>query len=513
MKKLKTLAICATLLAGASAAQAADIELNVWGASAQFLFWNDVSDSFLTNVEGCSNIVSVKDTRVDKAKNAYTMGTNCTNRGNKSIIIRYSSKASYDGVKALLGTAGTDKAGTIVTAADFSTVITGSACANPNERPMADETVANQSNGFLGALKCVPVNVGASDVAADMFTQVSGGSLKGPLGGAATSRSNLAVTVDPAILATKNPVVVPFGFFVNKGVTYNKCVSGNANAGTLCSANSDCTTGTTAALCAGTTDGLALAIDGSNANTIDNIGRAQVVNIFSKNAVNWSDFGGYFTAKPIVACLRHAGSGTHATLDKAVMRGTDWGKALSPAAKTVANYNPGFANAFWFNDGSADEMNCIDGQITGQVGGRGDIGAIGYADADATPGANVVAIKYNGVMPSRQAVRNGWYDFYANQNLYYNKTAHDLTVDTTPSSVAGGVFVAGSKDSIGFGAVLDDLANFAAVPSNIPNGTGPTSFGVDKTKYWATEGEMRWNKDADNKFVIVKKTPSAPQTP
>lgn len=513
MKKMsKALVVGASLIACAGTAQAADIEINLAGASAQWLFWNDVADSFLASAEGCQNITQNRENpAVSKSKQGYTYGENCANRGGKSILIRYSSKASYDGVRAMKGFANVDDSwGAITLDGSGNTVINGGVaqlCTNAAERPFADETVT-ANGGYIGALKCLPVNVGASDVAADMFTQTSSGKLKGPLAAAtdtSKTRSNLAVT-DLTGLSSKSPVIVPFGFFVNKGVTWKKCGTAAStvderNKNSFCLTNADCNTA------GGET---------CQSTTIDNITRPQAVAIFSKTATNWSDFGAYYDAKPIVACLRHAGSGTAAALDKTVMRGDVWGKNLSPTATTAASYPPA-SNAYWYNDGSSDMMKCVDGQITGGTGSRGDIGAIGYADADQTNLTNTVGIKYNGVAPSRQAIRNGWYDFYTNQQLYYKTADHTATKDTTPSSitVTGGVgtFVNGSGNGT-FGAVLDDLNNFASLPQNIPDGTGPGSFGVDKTKYWATDGEMRWNRNSDKAYPMTKiANPVVPQTP
>jgi periplasmic binding family protein len=514
MKKMsKALVVGASLLACAGTAQAsADIEINLAGASAQWLFWNDVADSFLTQAEGCTTVTQNRENPdITKSKQGWTKGTNCVNRGGKSIIIRYSSKASYDGIRAQKGIANTDDSFGAVTIhpTNGSSVINGGVaqlCSNANQRPLADEDAPTANGGYIGSLVCRTVNVGASDVAADMFTQISVGKLKGPMAAAADTsktRSNLAIT-DLSGVSSKTPVIVPFGFFVNKGVTWKKCGTATStvderNKNSFCLTSADCTG-------AGET---------CQSTTIDNITRPQAVAIFSKTATNWSDFGAYYDAKPIVACLRHAGSGTAAALDKTVMRGDVWGKGLWANAATAASYPPA-SNAYWYNDSSTDLMNCVDGQITGGTGSRGDIGAIGYADADQTNKTNTVGIKYNGVAPSRQAIRNGWYDFYTNQQLYYITADHTATKDTTPSSITitGGVgtFVNGSGNGT-FGGVLDDLNNFASLPQNIPDGTGPGSYGVDKTKYWATDGEMRWNRASDKAYPIVKKTPTVPQTP
>ncbi len=174
------------------------------------------------------------------------------------------------------------------------------------------------------------------------------------------------------------------------------------------------------------------------------------VNIFTGQVISWPDFGAGYAPLPIVACLRHAGSGTMATFDYGVIKGNGWSAAplattetyngnsngpLGPSPYTAVNAgwpdgtipttpayiandgNPG--ETIWFNSGSADEMKCINIQA----------GAIGYSDSDqltgsgATTYGNVAAVAYNGYFPNRVNIRNGLYDdFWTNEWLYYNPT-------------------------------------------------------------------------------------------
>jgi hypothetical protein len=139
-------------------------------------------------------------------------------------------------------------------------------------------------------------------VAGDSFVQESHGEKFGPRGGGWYEVGLSGV--DCSGLTPHNPLIVPFGFFVNKGVTAKQCLPpvATANQYEYCMTDADC--GGAAGSCV--------------TDTINNITRLQAVNIFSGYASNWSDFGGYFTEQPITACLRHAGSGTHATLAYAV---------------------------------------------------------------------------------------------------------------------------------------------------------------------------------------------------
>jgi len=196
-------------------------------------------------------------------------------------------------------------------------------------------------------------------------------------------------------------VVVPFGFFVNSAVTAQTCTAGLI--GNYATAASQCDTAPAKG------DGVLGA-----ASTITNISREEATLIFSQSVADWSDLGSYFTAQPVVACLRHAGSGTHAALDQTVMN-SGWGNNIA---------NTETAGSIWFNQGSSDMMKCINGNSTASTNGS-LIGAIGYADADQAIGAakisqNVKQLKYNGFYPTRTAIRNGLYDFYTNAWLYTN---------------------------------------------------------------------------------------------
>lgn len=467
MKKMKNFVKAAiagaSMLAMVGTASAADVNINIYGASAQHLFWNDAADDFLTS-KGCTGVVQDQ----FDSKHGITKGT-C---GSDTVYIRYSSKASFDGIRAMKGSGG-DPDG----------------CGSPYFRKMVDETTCPW-DGVGGtnclALKCVDVTLGASDVAGESFTQESHGQLKGHLGGGWIDR--VFTGVDASGLTPYQPLVVPFGFFANNSVTKTKCLgpdpteptadahkaiskwgyqcydpdedghsedcigyykcidgtcSGGVNAGQACTRANQCP-------------------DVDEANTrceripLDNITRLMANMIFNGQAWYWTDFGAWYNSDPIVACLRHAGSGTHATLDYAVMRGNGWGW---PLWTTESASDP----TVWFNDGSSDEMKCID-QLAG---------AIGYADADQLAGSsnypNVHALRY-GVEPTREKIRNGEYDFYSNQWMYEDPNEPNYS-QTHPWVV--------------------NLYAFASNPANIP---------VTKANYWATQGEMVFNKTSDQAY-------------
>jgi hypothetical protein len=464
-KIMKGMLMGGALLALTAPVHAAEVNINIYGASAQHLFWNDAADNFLTS-KACTGVAQDE----YNSKHGITRGT-C---GSDIVYIRYSSKASFDGIYAVKGAVNTDN------------------CGNAFQRKMVDEDTCTGwtlGGAACTALKCMEVNIGASDVDGASFLQESHGQLKGPAGGGFIDRTFPPSGVNTSGLIPHQPVVVPFGFFANNSVQKTKCLgpdpleptatahkavstwgyqcydpdndghsedcigyykcvgtapsqtcSGGVRAGQSCTRANEC-------------PDVALANTSCKRIPLDNISRIMAVNIFSGQAIYWTDFGAWYNADPIVACLRHAGSGTHSTLDWAVMRSAagDWGWPLV-TAENVAD------PTVWFNDGSSDEMNCINTKV----------GAIGYADADQLEGTdnypNVHALKYNGVEPRRTKVRNGEYDFYSNQWLYF-KTA------LTP--------------------LQQNLIAFASDPDNIPG---------SKAKFWATKGEMWFNKANDRVY-------------
>jgi hypothetical protein len=151
-----------------------------------------------------------------------------------------------------------------------------------------------------------------------------------------------------------------------------------------------------------------------------------------------------------------------------------WGANLVKIANNSTNpsyLNPITPPTIYFNDGSSDEMACVNGQL----------GSIGYSDADQItkiPGtyANMTALAYDGAMPDRVNIRNGVYNnFYANQWLYH-KNGHPW---------------------------INDLCNYANQPANIPS---------SMANYWATSCEMVFNKAKDTDWPQYIGA-TCPQTP
>ncbi len=410
-KILKGALIGAGLLA-LTATVHADVDINIYGASAQYLFWNDTADNFLSE-QGCTGVAQANAGSSD----GVTQGT-CGSDG--TVTIRYSSKASFDGIYACNGQlppSGTPNCGGSPT--------------QLRQRLMAN-TVASPS------VQCQTVTIGASDVAGSTFGQNSNGQLRGHRLGGFISRNVAAINPAPATVLCR-PVVVPFGFFKN-----------------------------TAAL-----------------PSIDNLTYTQAGIIFSGAFTMWSDFdnstaaGGSadYPAKSVIACLRHAGSGTHSTLVAAVLKKFNGYSVVTDESE----------GQIYFNDGSSDEMRCI--KENGGVS-TDDSGAIGYADADQCGNSGICAplgpvtisgvtftdsgatlIAYQGALPTKSNIQNGVYDFWSTQWLYL-----------CPGSSAAQT------------AWANDLCAFASDPDNMPSG---------KTAWWPTANEMR----------VIKTSDFAPVTP
>ena len=416
-KLLGTLVAGAAVLAIAGTASAETKEINIYGASAQFDFWHALASDFIKAQTGCSGA-----TPIQKTYNSSNKVTYATCGGN-DYIIRVSSKASFDGILALKGDDSMAASGAAAEKCEASDPGDPGASLRPYYRKMADET--SGSGTTASALKCVKVNIGASDVAGESFTQYTYGRVKGPatpVGTAPIERSFSGI--DTTGMASAQPFVVPFSFFANTG---NSALNAAMN---------------------------------------NNITRMQAVLLFSGQVTNWQDLGSSYPDLHTVLCLRHAGSGTHSTLDYAVVKGNGWGSSLTSYENRpddTGNYDSSMPDTY-FNDGTGDMLACLNGQT----------GAIGYADSDkgdftshaVTGYANVKAIKYQGEYASRDAIKNGRYDFWTNEWAYKDSTYADS-------------------------AFMTSLLTFAADPTKIPS---------SKVNFWAVQNEMKYEKATDQAY-------------
>ncbi len=400
IKNLFTLAIAGTaLVASVGTAVAAPTmtgDIDIYGASAQYNFWTRESYNYMS-AAGCTGMKSAK---TKDGKHFIMQGT-CPNGVHN---FRVSSKASYDGPLSIQGNTTNPNR---VTKCD----------PNYNQRMMMDpgkvvswgtgtnSTVLDNTSTGTGNEdsfnSCFAVTGGASDVQVTSFKQISQGQLKGPFGGGNVNRNFTGTgAVTATGLADCRSVVVPFSFYINNGVT-------------------------------------------KGGQQITDITTAQARLIFSGQIFDWSDLGTGFDALPMYACWRHAGSGTAATLDLAVMRPA----LLQTSEDTSTPYY------FWFNDGSSDEMNCI----------SNNAGGVGYADADQSLSSypSVHQLTYNGVAANKANITAGKYDFYTVQNLY--------TTSSVPTDMA-------------------NLCTYMQVPAHNSN------------PYYANTCEMRYIKAGDTLY-------------
>jgi len=365
----------------------------IYGASAQYNFWKAQAPTFLTT--NCGTAVAFSGSPAADTNSWIVVDT----AGNWFAV---ANKASYDGICSIAG----DPASVAACALYAPTTCP------PGQR---NRPVFN-GGGLTGALVCAPVTGGAADVQAATFSQITAGELNGPLGGGVISRdftTNPLAGIDAGVLDDYNPVVVPFAFYVNTSVK----VTGIAGPGN------------------GITE------------TVPNLSTSQIKLLFSGQIKDWSDLGSYtdmdgttwsFNAKQTVVCMRHAGSGTHATLDVTQMTvPSTTGSSSLLEVENCSNFagcdagalNSGAHGAsswgFFFNDSTSGVLNCLGGSGTW----GNNLGAVGYADADkgvnptgyGTPGS-IQQVALNGVSANPNtiaaSIENGDYDFWTIENLY-----------------------------------------------------------------------------------------------
>lgn len=458
-RTIKTLLAGGALLAVAGTANATDI--NIYGASAEFNFWKVAAANFIINPSGfaCNPALSVPaptGTTQNPAistdgKHGVIQGNGCTSSliPDGKVTIRFSNKASYDGIYSVLGSTNTQADTTCGSTA--GTWPTGPLF----QRHMGD---LPPTGTVVLTTSCYPVTVGASDVPSYAFVQTSSGHTQGPnpSNTATVSRNFGASGIDTTPLTAgdptgaglpwQQPVKVPFAFWVNNQVTAKTCATG-PRIGDYCSSDLDCSTVTSPS-----NNGTCGA-----ATTINNMSREMANQLFDGQIKMWTDFGAGFVAQPVTLCYRHAGSGTHATVDLAVMNHGGWGKPLlTKEVSATSTKNPVVA---WFNDATGDEAYCLQNVPY----------SVGYLDSDYSVGTNTNIIgpmKYNGSYPSASNIINGIYDMWADQSLYIPNS-----IDST------------------------SLAAATALVTYLNNGANLDANGYHQ--YWAASSEMKVIKDTE----------------
>jgi hypothetical protein len=262
-------------------------QMSLWGASAQYQLYLQSLSSFLQNAPySCGGGVVEKD---DGSKFAIFDATGCNGLGDE-IIIRLTSKASYDGVLALAGTAKAEDiayAGTAYNsnaqnfcspadawpAASQTKGVMPDCCPGGNPIFAGDTCSGNACNYYYRVMYnstskdfgCFRVDLALSDVYSTSFTEAMdtadptdtgfptfGGNPK-----TFDGSTNVITQTMISGFTSYNPLVVPFGFYASTDVYYYTC-SGGASAGQQCgayqcasgaNAGQDCTPATATAVC------------------------------------------------------------------------------------------------------------------------------------------------------------------------------------------------------------------------------------------------------------------------
>ena len=372
----------------------ADTNINIYGASAQYKFWNSAAGPFLkdtTQGPGCTASFSAEGADdTNQEDHGITKGTGCVS-GDATWYIRYSSKASFDGIRSMQGIEGSD---------------TPTACTNKRQREMADETQTDWGTGLVSGLTCKTVTVGASDVEANAIAGMySYGHRTYDQTTDEVEKDMTSSTIYDTGLDNYRPIIVPFAFFAETNVPYT------------------------------------------------NMTKLMAAHLFSGAVKKWSSFGATAgTYDNVTLCMRHAGSGTHATLNAVVLDGVN-------ILEEEVYGGTGSYNVF-FNEESTDLMNCLAAYP----------GSVGYADADKNASnkwPTVGLMTYQGVSASKANITNGMYPFWAAQWLY-------VTSKTTDDPV-------------------DKLAVYASKGDNMPSSRDP---------YWAAADEMKVNKSNSFSFPV-----------
>jgi hypothetical protein len=466
MKKtmFKTILAAASLAAVAGTAGAQDI--NIYGASAEFNFWKGAGIAFLQAAApaglGCGTVSgAIKD---PSGKSFIIVGSGCSNStvlgADTNVNFRVANKASYDGIFAVTNSSDSQ----------------GTPCGGANNARSMANAAASDTQAVDG---CNVVTLGASDVPANAFVQKSSGPLQGPLPSGTqasiTRVFNNGAGVDTAALGTLalntnyyQPVKVPFGFFLTSNVKAKTCNTLSPTPGDFCNADIDCgSTGTPAVPIAGSCN--------TTSAPVSNITREMVTELFHGTLANWSSFAG-FDSLPVTVCVRHAGSGSHATIDLALMNKA-WGAAWPASSIT---------NKFWYNDSTGDLLNCMrEAQATTKTGRQTTVtGAIGYADADTdlTNGGLVASgviygpLKYNGTYPNAQNIISGVYDLYADQTLYLAPTANTANSYGVTQKAATDLLMSYLNDSTGSHLNGTSFRNFWAAAAEMKVGRSGNPF-------------------------------------
>jgi len=528
-----SLVLAACALAWAPMARA-QVEVNFWGASAQFFLYsamtsgnpsvgignpgytpNFLSDTLAAGGAACTAVTWAYDSTGGDYFWAHGTGCPSTASGGVAdssgiIDIKIGYKTSNDAIWSVNGLADSTDAtvycGNVTNATNYMRPMpNGTPPAGQGSTPYLPSTIAPST------ASCENVSVAMSDEAAAYFTQISYGNRYGAyytttnslicrqFGGSADCIDG-ATPSKPAVndsnLSFWNPMADPGAFYVNTSVQEWTCVGG-AHNGDMCTGTGDSGTGEycgTGGTC--------------TQATLGNISRMMAIQIFTGQIYNWDQFGGGFSGGPIYACMRHTGAGTNVTLDYAVL-GDSHGwlpygvSNMTRKDSSVSKNNPTNQGGpwTWFYDTIPTQLACVNGEISSSTytSAGSAIGAIGYTDADrsvtATGAAaigsltslpNVAILAYNGNVASRRNVRNGLYDFWSTNFTYYNPNSSWSATNGPGYTVFNALvnYATGQGDN----ATSTDQQNAAARFNSL----------AGKGNFWATIGEMNYTKAGAN---------------
>jgi len=439
MKKLM-IALLAVALGLSLYGTASAVDINVYGASAQYNFWSKQGQNWLLSATGanCGSISAGPLSYTSSGapfhgqKYFFITGASCGAVGGGSITVRVTAADSFDGLDAV---AQLPYAFDSVVPNSPNThhldpmAANGTPCGTGQRTMLADAT--NNPPNFPADYGCFPVVLGASDVTPDIFTQhtnFAGSYFDGPKGTAAawgpinlSTGSNLPAGMGG--LTHFQPVVVPFGLWLNNSVQLATCASSSPvpYAGSPCdpSSSGQCGTGGTCQAAANVTN---LPLEWLNL-------------ILTGKVANWNQLNSAFSSVPVTLCLRVPGSGTLATLDYAVLKRTGGSLPVRESTST--------APFVWFNFTSGDVEKCVNAES----------GAIGILDADDTAvtiangGYGPVGVE--GQLPTRTNIRTGLYDYFTFENLYESASC------------------SGDISATGCNQLVTNFTDFSNLPENI----------------------------------------------
>jgi len=448
----------------AGAANAATYEITLAGASAQYTYWKEAGPDFLElDYPACTTVhkfnESKKGTHNFSDDLGIAYGTGCKVNGgtNDTVIFRYASIASYTGVQLPLAI---EKDANCANMGEWRQIELTSCFDN------GDPATGNWNNN-CDAVTCASTNVGASDVAGEAFTQSSTGWKTGPkfTGAPETYTKNSSdIYVDTTAypnLKNRRPIVVPFSLFVTSDIQNMPTV--NTPSGTM-----------------------------------KNLTQLQALLLMSGQVTNWEDVnidanGDPATDTRVTVCYRHAGSGTHATMDHVLLHGD---ASMIYEAQNIGSAGP----KIWFNKGSSDSMFCLsyDGGVDGSYPYSTEY-AIGYSDSDKCgqgPDAardalwsskceGVERIAYQGIDASRESIANCEYPYWAAQWIYYDTNV----LDADDATGANG-------PNAGLNVLVTKLMDYASDPAKLT--------GSIRANFWATQDEMKCGKFADWTYPFKK---------